>query len=206
MAAFDHKAFFDAVRPFFGGRLVQRQVDIFNKAIDESLAIAPLPGGLSPEPVWLAEGRGWIGVAEIPGPQNNSKIVEMRRKLGSWMLNDDDPWCGDFVAHCMQVAGQQFPKTWYRAKDWEDWGEKCPAQVGAVGVKSRVGGGHVFLIVGETPDKRFYKALGGNQGNRVSVMDILKAETYAVRWPVGVPQPLLPLPVMAPGTISKNEA
>ncbi|HEV2079956.1 MAG TPA: TIGR02594 family protein [Allosphingosinicella sp.] len=158
------------------------------------------------EPAWVSAGRLLIGEREIPGPQHNPKIVSWWQRGASWFKDDETPWCGAFVKHCMESAGIAYPKEFPRAAAWATWGVKCTAQVGAVGVKQRTGGNHVFIIIGETPDKRFYKVLHGNSGNMVCIGDIPKADVFAIRWPVGLPQPLLPLPRMAPGTISRNEA
>jgi uncharacterized protein (TIGR02594 family) len=163
-------------------------------------------GGQGGEPAWVATARALIGTAEIVGPKHNSKIVNWFRASTNLFNDDETPWCGGFMDHCFRINGIAPPKDSFRAISWSTWGIPCAPQVGAVGVKKRPGGNHVFLIVGITADRRFYKALGGNQGNKVSIVDIRVSETNFVRWPSGVDQMYLPLPVMPTGTISKSEA
>jgi TIGR02594 family protein len=208
MIAFDRKAFFDAVRPLFGGRLTQAQVDSLSIAIDAGLGVIHQTGPVISEPPWVTIARRDIGLQEIPGKQHASRIIQMLKLLKYSISDDETPWCATAMAAWMTEAGLTPPPYGYRAKSWADWGVECRPQVGAIGVKSRVGGGHVFLIVGETPDKRCFKALGANQRNAVNIMDVLKSDVSAgdIRWPPGVPLLNLPLPVMSTGTLSKDEA
>lgn len=165
------------------------------------------------EPAWITIGRALIGTREIPGPQHNSWIAKGWARLGAGWFNDDEtPWCGFFVAHCLDAAGLAFPGKgqFARALAWKTYGRglASPA-VGAIGVKGRAGGGHVFFIVGETPDKRFFKVLEGNANNMVRIGDVAKADVLAIRWPAApLPLPAKPraLPVMAKGTIAVSEA
>ncbi len=158
------------------------------------------------DPQWLAVARSYLGLREYPGGANNPTIMGWLKNLGwSWLGGDAVPWCGTFLSHCLTRAGIKPPKAGYRALNWATWGVPCPAQVGAIGVKTRKGGGHVFLIVGESNDKRYYAALGGNQGDAVSIAPILKSSVTAIRWPAGIPQTNLPLPVMSAGsTVSES--
>lgn len=167
-------------------------------------------GKATAEPLWLIKARAKIGEREIVGPKHNSWIAKGWARLGAGWYNDDEtPWCGFFVADCLNAAGLTYPKNFPAAASFRDYGVACPAQLGAIGVKARKGGNHVFFIVGETPDKLFYKALGGNQSNMVNIVDIRKTEVDAIRWPAGVAVPARPqqrLPVLPRGTISASEA
>ncbi len=182
--------------------------DDFGIARDDALPpVAPAPAS---EPAWLKAARSKIGEREIPGPKHNQWILGFWQKLGApWIKTDDadGAWCGGFVAWCLHEAGLPYPKNYPAAGSFADWGMACKPRVGAIGVKSRKGGNHVFLIVGETKDKTAYKALGGNQGNQVSIIDILKSDVTAVRWPTGAVLPEFgPLPVLPKGTIGASEA
>lgn len=201
MTAFDHAAFFDVARSrAFGGRLSQAQVDALSAALDAGF------GHTHAEPPWLLEARKDIGLAEIPGRHHAPRILKMLALLRYPFSDDETPWCGTAMAAWMTQAGITPPAQAYRALNWASWGFRCGPQVGALGVKRRPSGNHVFLIVGETADKRFYKALGANQSNAVNIMDIAKSDVFAIRWPAGVALANLPLPTMARGTISRNEA
>ena len=103
------------------------------------------------------------------------------------------PWCGVFVAHCLQTAlpGIEVPHPRYRARPWEAWGEPCAPQPGAVMVfwhyHPRAPFGHVGFCRGEGRD--VFHILGGNQRDRVTVDAYPKDRLTACRWPAGVPQP-----------------
>lgn len=157
-------------------------------------------------PLWLAEARKHEGLKEIPGPKHNPTITGWLNKLRAWWTDDETPWCGTFVAHCLQVAGLPIIKNWFRAKEWAEYGSNLRSThvaPGAILVFAREGGGHVGFYVGE--DANFYFVLGGNQSNSVNVMKLAKARCIAIRWPKDVP--VLGKPVrMAGGIVSKNEA
>lgn len=160
------------------------------------------------DPRWLTIARGYDGVREVVGPQHNSTIMGWLRKLKSWIKDDETPWCGTFVAAVMQEAGLPYPKEYYRAKSWADYGARLRSQVlapGAILVFQREGGGHVGFYVGE--DASAYHVLGGNQGNAVNVTRISKARCIASRWPRG--EPVIGAPVllaMNGKPLSRNEA
>lgn len=174
--------------------------------IDEIAAMWDARANVTREPGWINAARSKLGQGEIVGSKHNPWIVGFWQRLGAKWFNDDEtPWCGGFVAWCLDDAGLTYPKEFPRAASFRTYGDPCTPQLGAIGVKARKGGNHVFFIVGETPDKRYYKALGGNQGNAVTIMDILKSDTTDVRWPAGSPQLHISLPVLPKGTVSRNE-
>jgi uncharacterized protein (TIGR02594 family) len=158
------------------------------------------------DPKWLKYARSKIGEREIKGPRHNPWIVRGLAKLKAWWADDETPWCGFFVAHCMEEAGLPFAKHWYRAKGWADYGSRLRSDriaPGAILVFDRVGGGHVGFYVGESI--RHYYVLGGNQGNEVSIAPISKDRCVAIRWPkdeavIGT------MVYMAGGKVSTNEA
>lgn len=157
-------------------------------------------------PKWLEAARGKIGEREIPGPRHNPWIVRGLAKLKAWWSDDETPWCGFFAAWCMDEAGLPYPKHWYRAKAWADYGSRLrPERIapGAILVFDRKGGGHVGFYVGES-DNNYY-VLGGNQGNSVNVAPIAKSRCVAIRWPKG--EAVIGAAVaMAGGRVSTNEA
>lgn len=160
------------------------------------------------DPAWIINARSKIGRREIVGPKHNSWIVEGWKRLGAGWYNDDEtPWCGFFVADCLNDVQLPYPKNFPSAASFKSYGVDTAARLGAIGVKARPGGNHVFFIVGETPDKLYYKALGGNQSNMVNIVDIRKTDVDALRWPPGVLLPAqITLPILPRGTISSNEA
>lgn len=162
------------------------------------------------EPVWIVEARKHIGVAEIAGPRHNSRITGWLDGLRAWWKDDETPWCGVYVAHCIKSAGLPLPKYWMRAKDWLNWGVSIPAPVpGCVVVFDREGGGHVGFVIGKDKAGNLM-VLGGNQRNAVNVAPFALSRNPRYRWPAGVKLPgalAMVLPVLASnGQLSKNEA
>ncbi len=199
----------DALRAIAPGKhLATEDVPLIN-ALGENWTkrLAPPVTATLGAPPWTIAARKLIGLKEVPGPRHNPTILAFWSKLGaSWLKTDEDPWCGGFMAWSMAEAGVPYPKLYPRAADWKTWGVACRPQLGAVGVKSRVGGNHVFQIVGVTADGTRFKALGGNQANGVNIIDIKVADVDAIRWPPGVPQRNVTLPVMPAGVIGASEA
>lgn len=158
------------------------------------------------QPSWLEEARKYEGLKEVPGPKHNPVILGWLRRLKAWWSEDETPWCGTFVAHCLEASGLPIIPNWFRAKEWAFYGSNLRAShvaPGAILVFARSGGGHVGFYVGE--DANFFYVLGGNQSNAINVMRIAKARCVAVRWPRGVPVTGGPVQ-MAGGKTSTNEA
>ena len=124
--------------------------------------------------------------------------------LGIAYNADSVPWCGLFVATCMAEAGIAPPPIAVRASSWDAFGEPARPFVGAVLRFDRPGGGHVGFAVGEDATRLF--VLGGNQGDRVSIVPIDKARLVACRAPAGFAGPRLPLPAMSGAASSRDEA
>ena len=192
------------------GKLLANDVPLINQLAAQwkarsTTAMTPVT---TTEPAWIIAARSKIGQKEVIGSKHNPWISTGWQRLGvSWFNDDETPWCGFFAAWALAEAGLTYPKEFPRAASYKTYGVPCAAQVGAIGVKSRKGGNHVFFIVGQTPDKMFYKCLGGNQGNAVNIMDILKTDVDDIRWPANVAVPGTPyLPIMPKGTVSVNEA
>lgn len=168
----------------------------------------------SRDPAWLTAARRKLGTREAPGPANNTTILGWAKRLGTEVLGiiynaDDVPWCGVFVALCLDEASIASPRFAVRARSWAEWGANMrPERLapGAVLVFDREGGGHVSFYVGE--DSTSYHVLGGNQGDAVSVARIAKLRLVASRWPKGVPVIGGPVRLSErPGVpLSRNEA
>lgn len=208
------KPIFDAVRPVARAGLfndpgnvlaLDNLLDAFGVPREGQAPAAPVNSPKASEPRWLVEARRLIGTKEIPGPQHNPVIVSWWKRLGAvWFKDDETPWCGGFVAHCIETAGLSFPKHYPRALAWADWGKPCPPTVGAVVVFRRQGGGHVGFLVGE--DAQHYHVLGGNQSNSVNIMRLDKARAVAIRWPKELGLLTPGLPKLIGGARSENEA
>jgi uncharacterized protein (TIGR02594 family) len=147
------------------------------------------------EPDWITVARALIGVHEGVGPAINPQIIDWAKQEGGWVerfyTDDEIPWCGLFVGHCLQVGGHSGPKNPLAALGWSEWGQPVPPDglsVGTVVVFKRSGGGHVGFYVGEEPDGSALHVLGGNQSDQVSITRIPRMRLFASRWPEGVSQ------------------
>jgi uncharacterized protein (TIGR02594 family) len=142
------------------------------------------------DPAWMAVARALIGTRETPGTANTPKIMTWAKDLGSKILGivypgDGTPWCGLFVAHCVNAVGIKPAPIAVRASAWSTWGAAITPRVGAILVFQRPGGGHVGFYEAEDADA--YHVTGGNQGDAVSTTRIAKDRLVACRWPLGVP-------------------
>lgn len=146
---------------------------------------------------WLVEARKHIGLKEIKGPLTNATIGTWLTRLKAWWKDDETPWCGTFVAHCLTTAGHPIPKHWYRALEWANYGFKLKAPVvGCIAVFTRTGGGHVGFVVGQSATGD-YLILGGNQGDAVSIQTFPRSRNPVFVYPANAPYPdvLAALPI-----------
>ena len=132
---------------------------------------------------WITEAFNYKGMREIVGIRHNSNIIKWLINLGAWWRDDETPWCGTFVAHCLTTTKRAIPTFWMRAKAYASNGTVLsqPAY-GCLGVMSRKGGGHVCFIIGQTSDNRLV-VIGGNQNNAVSVASYPRSRFDAFVWP-----------------------
>lgn len=144
---------------------------------------------------WMQAAEDKLNVAEV-GTTNKSPIIDKWWvELGAKSMIGQ-PWCGAFVARCLQESGftrstfdtrkdlktrnnqsKVYPKHFYGAKDFIRGGgyKLTKPCVGAVAVKSRNGGGHVCFVVGKTPQGKLV-VIGGNQGNKVCYTTYAQSE------------------------------
>lgn len=161
--------------------------------------------------VWFEEAKRQLGTAEKPGPASNPKILQWASARGIPYKNDDIPWCGLFVAHCIgtTLPLERLPNNPLGARNWHKFGSACSPAEGAVLVfwrGAKNGGlGHVGFYKGE--DDAAFHVLGGNQSNRVSIARIGKDRLLGARQPATAP-PLTGGPVFLTkaGALSSNEA
>lgn len=145
-----------------------------------SAATPPSPAEIP----WLGIAQGELGVHEVPGFQNNARIIQYLKSttLGDpYCSCDETPWCSAFVNWCVEKAGYEGTDS-AAARSWLEWGKNvskpCP---GCIAVFTREGGGHVGFYIGETADT--VKVLGGNQGDQVCVREYSKSRLLGYRMP-----------------------
>lgn len=161
-------------------------------------------------PAWMDTAKSLLGTREKPGTASNPVIVEWAQAIGGWTAKfytkDEIPWCGLFVAHCLEENGLGIPKNPLSALEYLKWGtELAQPAPGAVMVFGRDGGGHVAFYVSE--DDSSYHVLGGNQSDMVNVAKLDKSRLKGIRWPKGEPLPSDgPVRATFKGPLSLNEA
>ena len=159
----------------------------------ESLFSEALPVEPADDPSipWFQEARRLIGVTEVVGPGNNPVIIDWARRGGMDYRDDDVPWCGLFVAHCISatLAAEKLPANPLGARQWLKFGAPCRPVLGSVLVfwRGHRDGwkGHVGFYVGEEGDA--FHVLGGNQGNKVCITRIASDRLLDARWPSTAP-------------------
>lgn len=173
--------------------------------------------GPGPDPMqslampWFLEAQRCIGIKEDTGPRSNPLIIGWGKRLKIAYGDDEIPWCGLFVGHCV-AAGlptEVLPANVLGAKQWMKLGVPCAVpQPGAVMVFWRKtpqsGLGHVAFYVGE--DAKSYHVLGGNQGDAVNVTRMARDRFVGARWPkTALPPTGRPRLLTPTGALSTNE-
>lgn len=136
---------------------------------------------------WLNEAQNLLGTREELGSRNNPVILDWAENLDLNYPEDEIPWCGLFMAHCIgsTMVDEVLPSNPLRARDWEDFGDPIEPRLGAIMIfwrKSKSSGlGHVGIYTGE--DKTAFRILGGNQSDMVCFAWIGKDRLLKARWP-----------------------
>jgi uncharacterized protein (TIGR02594 family) len=79
------------------------------------------------DPKWLRVARTKLGTKEAAGSANSATILGWAKRLGTRVLGmvynaDSVPWCGVFVAYCLQDDGIEPVSIAVRATSWSTWG------------------------------------------------------------------------------------
>jgi uncharacterized protein (TIGR02594 family) len=125
-----------------------------------------VPPGMTP---WLEVAHREIGQREMPGQDNNSRVMEYISAVRSThgLQDDDVDWASPFVEWTLNQTNIRGPKT-MRPRDWLNWGRIVdPPQRGCI----------IVLDLGRISHVGFYledlgashKVLGGNQSDVVSI-------------------------------------
>jgi uncharacterized protein (TIGR02594 family) len=111
-----------------------------------------------------------LGTTEVPGTQNNPRILEYHATTTLKATTDEVPWCSSFVNWCCVQAGIKGTNS-AAARSWLKWGKQLKQPVeGCVAVFKRgsdPAAGHVAFFVKQDGD--FIYVLGGNQGGTVKI-------------------------------------
>jgi len=160
----------------------------------------------------------FLGIKEVAGKGSNPVIMNMANELGLQGIytNDDTSWCAIFINYLCKITGKPIVDykgdkyNLMRAKWLSNWGNKVAIkdmQLGDIGVLNRDGGGHVFLIIGKTPQGNVI-GLGGNQSNSVtfSEFDINRLIDVRRYYATQAPESAKLYVVAGDGKLSTNEA
>ena len=156
---------------------------------------------------WIIEAKKMFGLHET---RDNAKLKAWL-KSDSKTLGDPKalPWCGDFIETVIKVSlpkevlQDALGENPYWARNWALLGKATTPVYGAIGVFSRgPDSGHVGILVGE--DATDYYVLGGNQGDSVSIVRIVKTRLLAARWPLTHKETKVALPKLSPNKIPKS--
>ena len=110
-----------------------------------------------------------LGVAEGAGKDNNNpRILEYHSVTTLNATTDEVPWCSSFVNWVVLKSGHE-PTRSAMAASWRTWGHKLkrPIKGCIIGYIKDDGSGHVGFYVGGS--EGYYRILGGNQHDAVSV-------------------------------------
>jgi len=148
--------------------------------------------GNAGDPPWIAVARRELGVAEVPGPDSNPRIIEYLHSVTTLppadQQTDETPWCACFMQWVLAQVGIAGTNS-ARALSYRNWAQAEPTaspRVGALAVFTRNGGGHVGFYMGDAAAGRVF-VLGGNEGNRVAIVSFPTAgpdyQLVDCRWP-----------------------
>ena len=163
------------------------------------------------QPPWMDTAIALLGLKEDTSSKSNQKILKWAELVAEGVdvdyTTDSIPWCGLFVAFCMQDNGLEIVDQPLWARNWNKAGSKLsePAH-GAIMTFARGTGGHVGFYVSE--DASYYHILGGNQSDSVSITKVAKGRCLGYRWPTGMDKFLTKgrIKKTFDGKVSTNEA
>lgn len=127
------------------------------------------------------------GVKEIPGAENNPRILEYHQAVSLKAGNEEVAWCSAFANWVMKQAGIKGSGL-ASARSWTTWGQQLSTpQYGCIAVFSRGNDptfGHVGFYVGDAGNGKI-NVLGGNQSNSVCIQKYGLDRLLCYRWPTG---------------------
>ncbi len=128
--------------------------------------------------------------------------------------DDETPWCGLFVAHCMgfSLPGEAQPANPFGARNWPE--VRSLDRDASRGRRPRLlarqqdgWSGHVGFYAGERKSDGALHVLGGNQSNAVTEAWLDRGRLLGIRWPSTYPMPSSGRVVLtSAGKLSTNEA
>lgn len=127
------------------------------------------------------------GVTEVPGKENNPRIMQYFREIGkSWVQNDETSWCSAFVNWICMKAGAEYSgelnaRSWLKLGLGKEIDDPKPFDIAIFWrVAKDDWRGHVGFYINETADH--INVLGGNQRNMVCIESYPKEQLLAFKY------------------------
>gem|GEM_PF-1518773 len=142
---------------------------------------------------WMDVAKKELGVQEIPGSENNERILEYQESTTRDPKNDEVPWCSSFMNWAFFQADILGTGS-ALAFSWNNWGENLDDPVyGAVIVLQN---SHVTFFAGyDGNDNTRFWGLGGNQNDMVKYSRYFMSSIMSIRYPFGYLPDYLNIPV-----------
>lgn len=134
-------------------------------------------------PKWFLVAQGELGQKEIPGAENNPRIIEYLASANfEGEKNDEIPWTSAFANWAFEKAGIQGTGS-ANPRRWLKWGVQLKEpRLGALVLLARLNGmPSVCFFVSQTEDSIL--CLGGNFADAVSMTALSKDRLIGYRWP-----------------------
>jgi uncharacterized protein (TIGR02594 family) len=164
----------------------------------EAAVTTPSPEQVQIAP-WMLYARRELGVREVKGDKHNARILEYiaacDRGTRPWLAKDETYWCSAFACWSMHEAHIASTRS-LGARSWLDYGDAIElddARYGDILVfwrgiklpaKVRNAPAHVAFFDRWTDESRkLVDALGGNQGNVVSIASKPVRKLLGIRRP-----------------------
>lgn len=136
----------------------------------------------------LAVAFSQIGVSEIVGHDNNAQVLRYFTEAGhAWVKDDETAWCAAFANWVCLMAKAEATKK-LNARSFLEIGEHIDidqAEPGDVVILWRkdpkAAEGHVTFFLESNEAKTRFRAIGGNQTNRVEIGEFGRDRILGVR-------------------------
>lgn len=132
------------------------------------------------------EWMNWLearkGMAEVPGPTDNSNIIDMFKHTTYKASHDEVPWCAACACSALEETGYASPHS-ATAATFINYGTPCELIPGCIVVFKWASGEHHVTFCHHVVDKNYVACLGGNQSNQIKISLYERKYIVATRWP-----------------------
>ena len=112
-----------------------------------------------------------LGECEIQGSLHNRRILFYHSFALMQAKEDEVPWCSSFMCAASELSGYPSTKS-AAAKSWENYGVPGDGSPGDIALFNFNGSFHVAFVNSKfSQGSTLVECLGGNQGNKVSVVN-----------------------------------